>query len=219
MDGADDGSARERLGRLLADKRLAELPAMLDRGGGGVLRKLYALLFDETLGWRAVSAFGVLAEARPALVRRTVSRLAWSLNDEASTCGRLNGAALGEMAARNPDLTRQVVRIVVHYCEDYETCHGINRNVEVLCAALWAVGRVGSRQPELAAEVAGTLAGFMADPVAEVRGHALWALAQAGLRTPIPLALRRDGAQVTIYQPRSLEMESRAIAEWAVPVE
>lgn len=169
------------LTRLLEEGYWDQLPA-LAREDGATVRKLFALLYDRDplLRWRSVLGFGVLAREQPASVERTLSRLAYALNDEASICGWMSAPAIGEMTAQNPALTDRVVRIVVHYITDVETCHGGNRNVEILCSALWAIGRIATRRPELLREVEKTVAGFMTDPVAAVRAHAWWCMGQAG---------------------------------------
>lgn len=213
--------SRDLLIQILNQGRLDRLPDLADRHPD-LVRKLYALLFnrDELLGWRAVLGLGELAAHRPGKVRRTISRLAWSINDEASTCGRLNPAALGEITARNPELTREVVRIVVHYFEDPETCHGSHRNVEVLCSSLWAIGRIGQPLPHLVEEVLPTLIRFLADPLPQVRACAAWAMGRAGMgRTALPdplvSTLLQDSARVAIFDPDVGDRVSRSVAQWA----
>ncbi|MBF0283428.1 MAG: hypothetical protein HQL51_03120 [Magnetococcales bacterium] len=214
---------KEGLARLLWNKEWDRLPALVDQEPATV-RKLFSLLFDREplLAWRAVLGFGVLARHRPDPVRRALSRLAFALNDEATICAWMNAPAVGEMAAARPALTRDVVRIIVHYFEDEETCRGTNRNVRVLCAALWAVGRVGSRDPELVREVWPTLSGFTRDREAEVRAHAWWAVGAIRRGTPdggwsLPEFEEVETAAdpVAVFDPETAEFVTQSVERFA----
>lgn len=188
--------------RLLLEQAWEKLPEQVEQDGA-MLRKLFTLLYDREplLRWRAVLGFGLLARERPHIVARTLSRLAFALNDEASTCGWMSAPAIGEMSAQNPELTRSVVRIVVHYITDLETCHQENRNVELLCSALWAIGRVASRRPELLHEVQESVRLFMQDPEPQVRGHAYWCAAQGGALCRISLPWARMSRERRFLTP------------------
>lgn len=211
----------------LLDQDYPRLIARIQDDPAGV-RKLFSLLYDaeSLLRWRAVVGFGMLAEQAPQRVERIVSRLAYALNDEASICAWSTAPAVAEMAHRQPALTRNVVRIVVHYFEDVEACQSTNRNPVVLCSALWAVGRIGVGQPQLLEqeEIWPTLAGYTADPLPEVRGHAYWAighgrlLAQPALQRQAALVSRdglTDGATVAVFDPETGEMPVQAVGELA----
>lgn len=211
-------SGREQVVRLLADKRFADL-SDLANARPGVVRGLFSCLYDRDplLQWRAVLGFGELAAHAPGRVERTLSRLAYALNDEASICAWMSAPAVGEMTARNPDFTRRVVRVIVHYFTDPEACHGVNRNLQVLVSCLWVVGRIGSVHPALFHEVGAVVQGFMSDPVADVRGHALWAVVQASATRdwPVPGEMREDTAPTVVFDPVSAEFQSGSVGSFA----
>lgn len=203
---------------LLENREFHEIP-VLARRDSATVRKLFALLYDRDplLRWRSVMGFGWLAEQWPEGVERTLSRLAYALNDEASICGWMSAPAIGEMTGRNPSLTGRVVRIVVHYITDVETCHGGNRNVEILCSALWAIGRIATRHPELLGEVQDTVTRFMADPESMVRAHALWCVGHAGRGGvfQIPPSALTDDAPARVFDPASASFQEEPVAFFA----
>lgn len=213
--------AKTLLGKLLLDKAFEELPSFSDRYPSAV-RKLFALTYDRTplLRWRAVIGFGILARSRPEKVDRTLSRLAYALNDEASTYARMVAAVLGEMTAANPSMTDRVVRMGVHYLGDEETCHGPNRNVEILVSVLWGAGRTASVRPDIIAEIVDVLRRLTWDPEPDVRGHALWVLAQAGLSLDEDARRRllEDRAMVALFDPESAEFVMKPVAAYAESV-
>lgn len=212
---------KKALAELLLNKAFVELPAFFDDHPAAV-RKLYALTYDRNplLRWRAVSGFGMLARHRPDKVDRTLSRLAYAFNDEASTFAQMAAAVVGEITAAAPELTDRVVRMGVHYLEDEETCHGPNRSVAITLSSLWGAGRAASKRPEVVAGVIETLVRFCRDPEPDLRGHALWVMARAGL----PLAgglletLRADGAGVRFYDPVSTELIASRVGDFAKDV-
>lgn len=216
---------KAQLRQCLQERAFDALSALVVGHPAGV-RKLYALLYDAEplVRWRAVLGFGRVAERAPELVRRTVSRLAYALNDEAGVCAWSTAPAVAEIGHRHGDLTKEVVRIVVHYFEDAEACQSVNRNPVVLCSALWAVGRVGVRQPTLLEEVWPTLARYTGDALPEVRGHAYWAmghsrlLARPAIRGHEVKADRRgvtDETPVSLFDPDTAEMPWRPVKTFA----
>ncbi|NGZ28559.1 MAG: hypothetical protein G8345_16920 [Magnetococcales bacterium] len=212
------GRVKDELRTLLEQKQFDALPQLANQDGA-VVRKLFSLLYDSEplLRWRAVMGFGILAAKAPGKVGRTVSRLAYALNDEASICAWSTAPAVAEMAHHNPALTKEVVRIVVHYVEDAEACQSSNRNPVVLCSALWAAGRVGIRQPELIAEIWPTLQNYSRDALADVRGHAYWAMGLRGERhqDPIPMEGWNDENPATVFDPRVGDLITLPVREFA----
>jgi hypothetical protein len=167
---------------LLRQQRYSEI---LERLGEKrrTVRILRSILYEpeSLLKWRAVSMFGWLARERPGLIASEVERLIWSLNDEAGSIGRGAAETLGEIAWNNARLVREGGAIVIHYIEDPETCRPPNRNPEILAGVLWAIGRIGNRQPEQVKDVLPTVWTFCEDPDSNVRGHAVWALGQVDM--------------------------------------
>ena len=83
-------------------RALAELVAADRR----VVRLLVGRLWDPdpAVGHRAARALGEAAVHHEALVRETVRKLLWALNDESGTNGAPALAALGEIGRRSPAL-------------------------------------------------------------------------------------------------------------------
>lgn len=201
----------------MREKRFDEAVALAALEPSGI-RKVYALLFDRdpALAWSAVLVMGGLAAAHPVKVKRTLSRLAYSLNDEASTCAWMAAPAVAEMTVANPDLTRDVVRIILHYFEDEETSHGPNRNVDVLVSALWAIGRVADVVPALVAEVMPTIRRFCVDLDVVVRAHAFWALARMAPEVARHEVREDDQAMAAVFDPDRADWIRQPVFQFAV---
>lgn len=148
------------------------------RDSGKVLQSLMSLIYDaeELVRWRTVNVVGKLAKSQPELIKRVVSRLAWTLNDEAGAISWGAPVLIAEIGSQNYSLVKEVIRIVFYYLRDNETCRPPNRNIEILNAVIWAVGRVGRVHPEILDDAKYFIITFLDDELVEVRGKALWSL-------------------------------------------
>jgi len=168
---------REGIAALLRD---GDYEAVLDkaREDRRTVRTLMGILYhdDELVRWRAVTMFGHLAAAEPGLVSPFIFRLLWSLNEESSVVGWCSAQALGEIARRNPALTKDSVRVVVHFLDDDEVCRPANRNTPILIGAIWAIGNLALQEPALTTEMGPALVTYLDDPDPDVRAHTAWAL-------------------------------------------
>ena len=172
-----------------------------------VVRALVSLLYDpeELVRWRAVSALGQLAGARPELARPLVTRLVWTLNDESGGIGWMSAPALGEIGRCAPPLLRESVRVVVHYLDE----------PYLLSGALWAVGRLATAYPAETREVVPELAERCGQDDPAVRAQAAIALGEIGdVRAAAALAaLAADARPARVYTNN--ELETRQVREWA----
>ncbi len=170
--------AKEKIRALLVEEKYSDLLDLAGKEGSKVLQSLMSLLYDseELVRWRTVSAFGKLALVEPELIQRVVSRLAWTLNDEAGAINWGAPVVICEIGSVNFPIVKEVVNIVLHYLNDTETCRPPNRNLDILTAVLWGVGRLGKEQPQILQNVVYFVISFLDDENIEVKGLALWGL-------------------------------------------
>jgi hypothetical protein len=185
------------------------------------VRVLRSILYEEDtlLRWRAVTMFGKLAASNPELVRKEVSSLLWSMNDEAGAIGRGAPETIGEIGRNNIHLAGNAVKAVIHYLDDPETCRPPNRNIEILTGVLWAIGRAGEKNKSFVKEIVPALETFLDDTEPEVRGHAAWSLGRIGAETAQQKLSRMsdDQEMILLYENEELQRKSVAmIAEEAL---
>ena len=172
---------REQVAGLLREKKY-ETVLELARKDRRTVRIMMGLLYhdEELVRWRTVTMFGHLAAAEPGMVRPFIVRLLWSLSEESSIVGWGSAQALGEIARRNPGISKEAVRVVVHYPDDEELSQPANRNTYMLTGAIWATGNLADEEPALTREMGPLLIRFLDDPDPGVRAHSAWALGRIG---------------------------------------
>ncbi len=194
-----------------------QYPSILDLLGNRrkAVRVLRSILYEEDalLRWRAVTMFGKLAASNPELVRKEVSSLLWSMNDEAGAIGRGAPETIGEIGRNNIHLAGNAVNAVIHYLDDPETCRPPNRNVEILIGVLWATGRAGEKNRSLVEEIIPALETFLDDADPGVRGHAAWSLGQIGVEAAQQRLnkMTDDQGMILLYENEELQQKSVAI--------
>ncbi len=205
---------RETIKEFLRGRKYQEILDLLGENRK-IVRLLRSILYDDEpiIRWRAVTLFGMLAVEKPGWIKKEVSRLLWTLNDESGSIGRAAPESIGEIARNNIHLAEDAVEVVIQYLKDPETCRPPNRNVEILTGVLWAIGRVGSRHLSLVKKVIPVIESFLEDPEPSVRGHAAWCLGQLdGEDTRERLEkLSRDKGMTLLYENEELRLKSVAL--------
>jgi HEAT repeat protein len=179
--------------------RIAELAGESNR----VLGLLTSLTFDADplVAWRAVRALGLaaarIADDRPAVVREHLRRLHWLLSEESGGICWRAPEAMAEIVHRRPMLFADWVPIIAHLI--LETAEEDLAHFRP--GMLWAVGRLG---PLTAgdADVEPVVVAALDHPDPQVRGVAVWTLAQLG-RTEVLARrpeLRSDEGGVTFFE-------------------
>lgn len=194
---------RHRINRILAedDDFVAQLSRLPCRQ---VTNALFLSLcsLDETVKWRAVTAFGVvvskLAETDPEAARVIMRRFMWNLNDESGGIGWGSPEAMAEIMALNSKLADEYACILVSYIRP--DCNWLEHEI-LQRGVLWAIGRLAHSRPALVADAAPFVMPFMKsrDPIH--RGLAAWATGAFSDPAARPLLqeLVEDPADLPIY--------------------
>jgi HEAT repeat protein len=195
----------------------AALAALTTMPARQVVNPLFGLLYhgEPLVRWRAVSAMGAvvagLADQQMESARIIMRRFMWNLNDESGGIGWGSPESMGEIMARHPGLAREYAAILVSYADpegNFLEHPGLQQGV------LWALGRLGRAQPEVARRAAELVLPFLQqsdDPI--LRGLAVWAVQPAvneALRPELE-PLRGDHRSLQIYIKDALV--SRTIAD------
>ncbi len=169
-----------------------------------VVNPLFSFLCnpDETAKWRAVSAMGAvvsnLAKTDIESARVIMRRFIWQLNDESGGIGWGCPEAMGETMARHNLLADEYGCILISYIRP----DGNFLEHEILQrGALWGVGRLAHRRPDLLGGCAHLLIPYMQSTDAAVRGLAVWAasaLADESIMSPLN-RLCSDEARFSLY--------------------
>lgn len=174
-----------------------------------LIRALY--LPDDFVGWRAVEGFGrvvaALALSDTETCREMFRRLFWALNDESGTSGRRVALAVGEAVARRPDIFGEYALIIWPALEE----------PFLQASVAWALGRIGQVNPDLVRKAVSDLVSLLDSPDHEVRGHAVWALGEIGVREAAEkiAALAGDAGELKIFlagEPRKVTVGELARA-------
>ncbi|MFH1091293.1 MAG: hypothetical protein V1742_06960 [Pseudomonadota bacterium] len=164
-----------------------------------VVTALNRLLFDdeEIIRWRAVLGLGLSARHEPFFLEKIISRLVYTMNDDAGQIGWMAPQALGEICANDPDLVEDFFPQVIG-----------SMDVPVFRAgAIWAVGRVAGVRPDLVEGTGPILMQQLSDPSPEVRGLAVWTLGRLGWSEAAgPLArLGSDQGEFKLFKDGKLQ--------------
>ena len=183
--------AKKQLRELLDTRRIEEIVDLAGRQRR-VLGTLLSLTFDAEplIAWRAVEAMGAaaarIADDDPGYVREHLRRLRWLISDE--SCGICWHApeAMAEIVRRRPAMFPDHIPIVVYLLRVMEE----EDLVRFRAGILWAIGRLGDIAASEIDAVLPAIAACLDDSDPQVRGMAVWCLAQSR-RTEPPKA-RRD---------------------------
>jgi len=200
--GRSKSFSKKLIQRLVEENREEEVLSMALEDNR-VLAALQRLLYspDELLRWRAVEilgkAAGYVADKKPQAAADLLRRLLSSAADSAATSWGFLEAA-GEIISNRPDLFSGFIPPLFSFLKDRTS----------RAAALWAIGRIGKRHPEL---LKGTpffgVFDFLDDPEPAVRGHAAWALGHMKAKEAVGSLkrLKDDRACLRIYDDGRVE--------------
>lgn len=191
-------SVNEEVQRLLGVRDYAGL-AELAVQNRAVIRHLLSLLSSEGLvRWRAMEGLGricgELGRHEPAAVEEIVEELA--APSEPASGGKPAPDAIGEIIKNRPDLYGRFMPRVLSFFEDEDRRRGV----------IWAVARIGKRNPELIQDAIPPLINALEDPDPEIRGMAAWSLGEIGVQdAALELSrLREDYNTAIIYEAGKL---------------
>jgi HEAT repeat protein len=189
------------------DRCISELSRLPARK---VVNPLFSFLCspDELVKWRAVSAMGAvlanLAETNLESARVVMRRFIWQLNDESGGIGWGCPEAMGDTMARSKQLAEEYGGILISYIRP----NGNYLEHEMLQrGALWGVGRLAHRRPDLFTGCAPLLIPYMQSNDAALRGLAVWAAVALADKSIISLLrkLSGDGSRFSFYHDWQLD--------------
>lgn len=191
---------RQRLRDLLARGDLGGIARLAERRTR-VLGDLLPFTYDADpqIAWRAVEAAGVagarIAERDAAAVREHLRRLHWLLSEESGGICWRAPEAMAEIVRRRPDLYGDYISIILHLIVEMA-----EEDLEHFRAGLlWAIGRLAGVAGHQVDDVLPAMVAALDHPDGQVRGMAVWALAEAGRADLVETALRADTAPVAFY--------------------
>lgn len=194
--------SKKAVQRLVEENREEELLSMAQEDHR-VLAALQRLLYspDEIFRWRAVEMLGKtaghLAEKKPQVIADLLRRLLSSAADSAATSwGFLE--ATGEIISARPDLFSGFIPPLFAFLRDQTS----------RVPALWAIGRIGKRHPEILKGLPFfSIFDLLDNPEPAVRGHAAWALGHMKVKEAVGSLknLEQDNAHLKIYDDGRLK--------------
>lgn len=192
---------KEKIKKLLAEKRYDELIALSSRGKS-IFRILISLTYDkkDIISWRAIEAVGLaskeIARTRPELVRNTVGRLLWMIRDESGGIGWSSPEMLGEIVRNNPEQFSDIAPIIASFLDEDMLAAGVLR----------AIGRIGQVNPGLVKHAMPAILPYLHSPDPVLRGFAVYAIGEIGSAGAIRELekLQDDISSITIYEDGEL---------------
>jgi hypothetical protein len=202
------------LGSVLASPDFEETLKGLDIPPERIISPLLCFLYetDEVIRWRAVRGVGItvsaMAEKALESARVIMRRFLWSLNDESGGIAWGAPEAMGETMAENETLAREYHRILVSYID--EDGNPLD-NDDLERGAMWAIGRLAQKRPELLLERTRPILRQLNSPDPVKRGLALRTLlfmvaqpSWSGIETerlePLIAPLLEDQTAIRIFQ-------------------
>jgi hypothetical protein len=135
---------------------------------------------DNNTRFKVIKAAGyavsVISDQELDFVRTVISNLLWSLNDDSGSIGWSSPELLGEIISKRIDLFKEYVPLVVSLLKIKETYFRPG--------VLWAMGRIAATEPSHIKPYAPYINMYLADPITETRGYAVWCLGQIGVAVP-----------------------------------
>lgn len=157
-----------------------------------VLGTLLSLTFDAEplIAWRAIEAMGAAADRiaadDPEFVREHLRRLRWLISDESGGICWHAPEAMAEIIRRRPAMFSDHIPIIASLLQVMEQ----EDLVRFRAGILWAVGRLADATANEVEAVLPSIVACLDDSDSQVRGMAVWCLAQ--LRRTEPLKARSD---------------------------
>lgn len=165
---------------------------------------------DPSLKWHVVKAAGkvaaLLCEQDEKFIRTNISNLLWSLNDDSGSVGWASPELLGEIISMRIDLFKEYIPLIISLLKIKETFFRPG--------VLWAMGRIAIVDPASIKPFAPYLNMYLADPLPETRGYAVWCLGQIGATVPEEHLLRllSDASEVLLLD-RNGSISKKTIGE------
>lgn len=178
--------AKKQLRELLDTTRIDEIIDLAGRQRR-VLGTLLSLTFDAEplIAWRAVEAMGAaaarIADDDPEYVREHLRRLRWLISDESGGICWHAPEAMAEIVRRRPAMFPDHISIVVYLLRVMEE----EDLVRFRAGILWAIGRLGDLAASEIDAVLPSIAACLDDSDPQVRGMAVWCLAQSRRTEPL----------------------------------
>lgn len=175
---------------ILADDRWQDRLAELEAWAPAVLAPpLFSLRLDrdETVRWRAVTAFGLtaarMAEASMEKARVLMRTCMWYMNEESGNLGWGIPHFMGEAMARSERIAQEFHKILVSYIFCDEECDGnFLEHPELRRDVFWGLARLAEVRPGLVAHGERFLVAALAEDDPYNRAHAARVLGLIGAR-------------------------------------
>ncbi len=196
---------------IIALLKSSDFPKDLESIAGIPIQKILGPLFaalcseEEEIKWRAVSLIGIkvasLAKTDMEGARAILRRMIWLLNEESGGIGWGMPEAMGEILARNANLSREFAPILISFIRrdgNFLEFDLLQRGV------LWGISRLAEVQPQriqsLGAET--HLRPYLNSSDSLVRGLAAWVLGLIGGGESISHLkdLLQDEAEINFYK-------------------
>ncbi len=149
------------------------------RGARQFLKALYSP--DDRERYQAALDLGAFTalqwQEKPDAVRELLRRLAWSLNEESGATGWGAPEAIGEIAARIPEMEKLYGSVFPGYLSHTEV---FLDNAVLDMGALWAIGRLGPGSSADVPALDEDLPRFLQSEAGSVRGAAVFAADRLG---------------------------------------
>jgi hypothetical protein len=185
MSGTEPGRGeiRRRLDELIAADAEQSMAGLLDLPRRPVIKTLLAELMtgNEKVKDRLAAAVGrvvaALAEEDLEAARDLMRRQIWNLNDDSGACALGAPEAMAEIMANNDVMAREFAHVLVSFI----TPGGLYLdNDQLRRGAVWGIGRLAMKHPELLADAVPLLARMIDGPDPELKNLAAAALERLG---------------------------------------
>ncbi len=155
---------------------------------------------EGLLRWRAIEGLGHVVAGlsrKDENFGREIIRRLGADNPASGESGWSVPEAVGEIIKHQPE---RYADLVAHFVDLPYRDEGLRRGV------IWALGRIGKRNPALVAGGMPVLLRALGDPNPEIRGLAAWSLGEIGVQEAASALgdLRGDHQAVTIYEAGKL---------------
>jgi hypothetical protein len=212
---------KKHLRELLDTRRIEEIVDLAARQRH-VLGALLSLTYDAEplIAWRAVEAMGAaaarIADDDPEYVREHLRRLRWLISDESGGICWHAPEAMAEIVRRRPAMFPDYIPVVVYLLRVMEK----EDLVHFRAGIFWAIGRLGDIAASEIDVVLPSIAACLDDSDPQVRGMAVWCLAQFRRTEPLQTRshLLSDEGTVELYvdghlaRPSVAELMRQALA-------
>jgi hypothetical protein len=170
---------KKHLRQLLEARQIEQIVDLAGRQKR-VLGILLSLTFDAEplIAWRAVEAMGAaaarIADDDPDYVREHLRRLRWLISDESGGICWHAPEAMAEIVRRRAGMFHEHIAIIVYLLRVMEP----EDLAHFRAGILWAIGRLGDIAAGDVEAVLPSITACLDDPDPQIRGTAVWCLAQ-----------------------------------------